>query len=166
MRAPWRCSPTCRRRTPRAGWRSTCTDVSPKPSNIYRSLDRPADSRAAATEALRRAERELELELHPDNAPAAHLGATVLVTLGETQRAREWVSRALAIEPDDFLVLYNVACAYAQLGELDAGVDVLERALPSAFEETKNWLRLDSDLDPLREHPRFQALLARLAIAP
>ena len=40
--------------------------------NIYRSLDRPADSGAAAAEALRRAERELER--HPDNARAAYLG--------------------------------------------------------------------------------------------
>ena len=98
--------------------------------NIYRSLDRPADSRAAAAEALRRAERELER--HPDNARAAYLGATMLATLGESQRAREWVSQALSIEPDDFLVLYNAACTYAQLGDIDSSIERLELALPSA----------------------------------
>ena len=118
----------------------------------------------AAAEALRRAERELER--HPDNARAAYLGATMLVTLGDARRAREWVGQALSIEPDDFLVLYNAACTHAQLGDFDAGVELLERALPSAFEETRSWLRLDSDLDPLRRHPRFQALLARLECEP
>ena len=133
-------------------------------TNIYRSLDRPADSRAAAAEALRRAERELER--HPDNARAAYLGATMLAALGETERAREWLSHALSIEPDDFLALYNAACTYAQLGDLDSAIELLERALPSALEETKAWLRQDSDLDPLREHPRFVELLRRIEAQP
>ena len=97
---------------------------------------------------------------------AAYLGATVLVTLGDTQRARDWVGHALSLEPDDFLVLYNAACTHAQLGDVDLAVELLERALPSAFEETKNWLHLDSDLDPLRKHPRFAALLRRIEAQP
>ena len=132
--------------------------------NIYRSLDRPADSRAAAAEALRRAQRELER--HPDNTRAAYLGGSMLAALGETERAREWLSRALAIEPDDLFTLYNVACGYAQLGDLDSAIELLERALPSALEETKAWLRHDSDLDPLREHPRFVELLRRIEAQP
>ena len=132
--------------------------------NIYRSLDRPADSRAAAAEALRRAQRELER--HPDNTRAAYLGGSMLAALGETERAHEWLSRALAIEPDDLFTLYNVACGYTQLGSLDSAVELLERALPSALEETKAWLRHDSDLDPLREHPRFVALLRRIEAQP
>lgn len=97
---------------------------------------------------------------------AAYLGATMLASLGEPPRAREWVSHALSIEPDDFLVLYNASCTHAQLGDIDTAVELLDRALPSAFEETKSWLRLDSDLDPVREHPRFLSLLNRLAIDP
>ncbi len=132
--------------------------------NIYRRLDRPADGRAAATEALRRAQRELER--HPDNTRAAYLGGIMLASLGQTEQAREWLSRALAIEPDDFLTLYNVACGRAQLGNLDSAIELLERALPSALEETKAWLRHDSDLDPLREHPRFVELLRRIEAQP
>ena len=131
---------------------------------IYRSLGRPADSRAAAAEALRRAQRELER--HPDNTRAAYLGGGMLAVLGETERAREWLSRALAIEPDDFPTLYNVACGYAQLGNLDSAIKLLERALPSALEDTRAWLRHDSHLDPLREHPRFVELLRRIEAQP
>ena len=130
-------------------------------ANIYRSLDRPADTRAAATETLQRAQREPER--HPDNTRAAYLCGIMLAVLGETERAREWLSFALAIEPDDFLTVYNVACGHALLGDLDSALELLERALPSAREDTKAWLRHDRDLDPLREHPRFVELLRRRA---
>jgi adenylate cyclase len=132
--------------------------------NIYRSLSRPADSRAAAEEALRRAQRELER--HPDNARAAYLGGIMLAVLGQSEQAREWLSRALAIEPDDFFTLYNVACGYAHLGELDSAIELLEHSMPSANEERKAWLRHDGDLDPLREHPRFVELLRRIEAQP
>lgn len=132
--------------------------------NIYRSLDRPADSRAAAAEGLRRAQRELER--HPDNARAAYLGGISLAVLGQAERAREWLTLALAIEPDDYFTLYNVACGYAHLGEIDNALELLERSMPRANEERKAWLRHDSDLDLLRQHPRFLALLRRLETEP
>jgi hypothetical protein len=62
--------------------------------------------------------------------------------------------------------LYNVACGYAHLGELDSAIELLERSMPSANEERKAWLRHDSDLDPLREHPRFVELLRRIEAQP
>lgn len=128
--------------------------------NIYRSLDRSADSLAAATEGVRRARRELER--HPDNARAAYLGGIGLAVLGQTEQAREWLAQALSIEPDDYFTLYNVACGYAHLGDLDSAMELLERSMPRANDERRAWLRHDSDLDPLRQHPRFVALLRRL----
>jgi hypothetical protein len=38
----------------------------------------------------------------------------------------------LAIAPEDPLTLYNVACDYALLGELDLALEVLERWRPRA----------------------------------
>ena len=102
---------------------------------------------------------ERELTLHPDNPRPAYLGAACLVTLGEQDRAREWLSRALAIDPDDILTQYNVACVHSMLGEVEPAFDLLERLLPHANQETKSWLTLDSDLDALRPFPRYQKLL-------
>ena len=65
----------------------------------------------------------------------------------------------MVIEPDDILTQYNVACAYTDLGDTDAAFDLLERILPKAGQETKEWIKHDSDLDPLRTHPRFQKIL-------
>jgi len=125
---------------------------------VYRSLGRDGDSKSAARRGIERAESELTL--HPENPRPAYLGAIALVTLGETDRAREWVSRALAIDPDDILTQYNAVCAYSILGDIERAFDLLERLLPHAGHELKaGWIKHDSDLDPLRSHPRYQKVL-------
>jgi adenylate cyclase len=125
---------------------------------IYRSLGRDADMKNAARRGVERAERDLTL--HPDNPRSAYLGASALVTLGENDRAREWLSRALAIDPHDIWTQYNAACIYSNLGDIERAFDVLERVLPHAGHELKaGWIKHDSDLDPLRNHPRYQKIL-------
>jgi adenylate cyclase len=125
---------------------------------IYRSLGRDADAKSAARKGVERAERNLSL--HPDNARAASSAAAALVTLEEKDRAREWLSRALAVDPHDTNNQYNAACIYAKLGDIERALDVLERVLPHSGHELKHgWIKHDSDLDPLRSHSRFQKIL-------
>jgi adenylate cyclase len=125
---------------------------------IYRSLGRDADRKSAARRGVERAERDLTL--HPDNPRSAYLGSAALVTLGENDRAREWLSRALAIDPHDIWTQYNAACIYTNLGDIERAFDILERVLPHAGHELKaGWIKYDSDLDPLRKHPRYQKIL-------
>jgi adenylate cyclase len=100
-----------------------------------------------------------ELTLHPEDPRPAHLGIASLIELGETERAREWISRALAIDPDDPLTQYNLACGYTRLGDIDAAFDLLERSLPRAGPEIREWIKHDSDFDPLRNKPRYQKIL-------
>jgi len=125
--------------------------------HIYRSLDRHGDSESAARRGIERAEKELNV--HPENPRPAYLGATALAALGEMDRAKEWASRALAIDPDDVLTQYNVACVYSLLGDIESAFDLLERLLPHANHETKAWIKHDSDFDALRSHPRYQKVL-------
>jgi adenylate cyclase len=80
--------------------------------------------------------------------------------LGERDRARDWLERATAIDPDDVLTQYNVACVHSKLGNLEVAFDLLERLLPHANHETKSWIKHDSDFDALRAHPRYQKILA------
>jgi len=68
---------------------------------------------------------------------------------------------ALALEPDDAGVLYRVACVYAGLGEAEEAIDCLEKCVASGMRQ-KEWFQNDSNLDPLREDPRFRELLQRL----
>jgi len=125
---------------------------------VYRSLGRPKDSESAAHRGIERAKNELTV--HPENPRSAYLGANALVTVGDKDRAREWASRALSIDPDDVLTQYNVACVYSLLGDIERAFDLLDRLLPKAGHELKHgWIKHDSDLDPLRNHPRYQKIL-------
>jgi adenylate cyclase len=125
-------------------------------ASVYVGLQRADDARAAQQRAVTLAERRLKLI--PDDERALYLGAGCLSSLGDTSRAREWAKRAVAMEPDDSAVLYNVACVYALLGLADSAIDCLERSVTNGFGHWE-WIEHDSDLDSLRAHPRFQALL-------
>ena len=124
---------------------------------VYRSLGRPSDENEAARRGVERAERELVRT--PENPRPACLGAIALAELGEIERAKEWAARALAIDPDDVLTQYNIACLHCHLGELDRAFDLLVTLLPRATPETKAWVLNDSDLDPLHNLPRWQKVL-------
>ncbi len=128
-------------------------------ATAYAGLGRKEESEAARRRALQIIEKHLEL--HPDDARALYMGAGGLCAMGERQRALEWARRALAIEPDDPGVLYNVACNYALLGRPEEAIDCLEKAINNGF-GFKQWIEHDSDLDSLRDIPRFLALLKRL----
>lgn len=125
---------------------------------ILRALGREREARAHAEMALERARRAREA--NPDSADPLRAGATLLAALGRRDEAIDWITRALLIDPDDAIILCNAAFTYAVLGETERAIDLIERALPRAGAGMVKWLREDADLDPLRGHPRFVALLA------
>lgn len=125
--------------------------------SVLRSLGRPEEAAKYARLGLKRAEDALRL--HPEESRPAQLGAIALAVLGEPDRAREWLARALAIDPDDNLARYNAACTYSLLGEIDRAIDLLEICWQQMGSDTKQWFKNDSDLDPIRNHPRYQKLL-------
>ncbi len=116
-----------------------------------------------AAESIRAASVAFEhhLELNPDDARALCLGAAGLMSLGQQAKALEWAQRAYALDPEDSGVLYNVACVYALGGRLHDAMSCLEQAVKNGFGH-REWLENDTDLDPLRGEPRFEALLSKL----
>ncbi len=100
------------------------------------------------------------LEIQPDEVRAVYLGAQSLCKLGEKERAVEWAARALALDPEDSAVCYNVGCIYAILGDHQRAIDCLENAVKFGFGD-QNIIRNDPYLKPLRNEPRYQELLAR-----
>ena len=57
------------------------------------------------------------------------------------------------------MALYNAACTWSQIGEPDRALDYLERWAKVAPPETREWLKQDPDIDPLRGEPRYKELV-------
>jgi TolB-like protein/Flp pilus assembly protein TadD len=104
---------------------------------------------------------EKHLEWSPDDARALHLGAGSLILVGDVERADRWLRRAIEIDPNDSVVLYNVACNYATLGRTEQALDYLEQAVDHGTVNA-SWMRHDEDLSSLHGSPRYQEMLARL----
>jgi non-specific serine/threonine protein kinase len=126
---------------------------------IYRSLGRDSEERLANRRRLQLAEKRLEL--HPDDVQTVIDGAHALAALGERERSLEWAGRILEADTDDALLLYNLACFFSMAGQADPALDALERSYLEGLADPE-WMRQDSDLDNIRDLPRYQALVARM----
>ena len=135
----------------------------------YRSIGEKGTAIARAKVALERTERAIGKD--PTNSHALAAGANALAMLGDKHRAREWMQRALAFDPNNLSMRYNLACALVQdLDDPDAALEMLdpyfERITSSTF---IRHLEADPDLHPIRNNVRFKQMLAsakqRLGIA-
>ena len=124
---------------------------------VLHALGRPEEAVRYARLGIKRAEEAMRL--HPENSRPAQLGAPTLARLGETERAKEWLERALFLDPDEPIATYNAACTYAQLGEIDRAFDALDKWSQNRGMEMELWLDTDADLDPLRDDLRFVTML-------
>jgi serine/threonine protein kinase/Flp pilus assembly protein TadD len=128
-------------------------------SMTYTGLGRHLEADAARRRMMQVVEKHLEL--NPDDARAWYYGAIALARLGEREKSREWVDRALSLDSEDSSVLYNVGCAYVLLDETDLALDCLEKAVQNGFGH-REWIENDPDLECLRDQPRFRELLSRM----
>ena len=126
---------------------------------IFEDLGRTAEAQAVRRRGVRIAEEHLRLR--PDDARALYMGANGLVALGETPRGLEWADRALALDPEDAMLLYNIGCIRAMAGSVDGALDCLERSVRAGM-RNRGWLEHDSNLDAVRSDPRFEALMRSL----
>ena len=123
-------------------------------------LGRADEAREADQEAVHFINKYLEV--NPNEARAYSLGASPLARLGEREQSKQWSEQAIALAPNDPVVLYNAACNLAQLGEHDRALDGLERSIRAGV-SVGDWILHDPDFASLRDHPRFQAIVKRIA---
>ena len=101
------------------------------------------------------------LELNPGDTRALYLAANALAFLDEPEKSLSYAKRALLLEPNDSMLLYNVACVYALLGMQDEALACLEKSYEAGL-TLKGWYMHDSNLDSVREHPRFKSLMEKM----
>ncbi len=124
----------------------------------YTAVGPAEGAQRAAQITLARAEKILAQD--SNNGSAMGYGVTALAMLGEAERAREWINRALLIEPDNMNMRYNFACAMTTLREKDVALEILVPVFETAHIDRLNHAKVDPDLDPIRKDPRFEAMVA------
>jgi adenylate cyclase len=126
----------------------------------YHALGNRAAEKAAAENAVAQAEQVLAHD--PSNGAAMSFGAIGHAALGQGDRAREWMDRALLIDCDNLDMRYNFACMLAaHLDEPERALSLLDRYLAAIGSFHVDLVDADPDVDPLRGHPRFQAMLGK-----
>jgi len=136
----------------------------------YKAVGNSAAGLRTARTTLARVEKMLLQD--PNNATAMGYGALALGALGELERAKEWINRALLIDPDNMNARYNFACSLASLfkePDVDAALELLGPVFETLAAGFLDHAKVDPDLDPLRGNPRFKSMVAaaeaRLATA-
>jgi len=115
----------------------------------------------AARRTLERAETTLLKD--PTNGAALSAGSSSLIMLGEIDRGKDWLQRALLLDPDNIMVMYNSACSLTwKNADLDGALDLLEQYF-ERLESPGNILHaeIDPDMDPIREDPRFKTMITK-----
>jgi adenylate cyclase len=108
---------------------------------------------------LERSERVLEQD--GLNASALGVSAAALTILGDLDRAKERIQRAMVVDPDNINMPYNFACMLATwVGDLEGALDMLEPLIPRQSRSLTLTMIADPDLDPLRDQPRFKRMVA------
>ena len=128
-------------------------------ATCYHASGDSAKIRAAAKRMV--SEAQLAVQQDPSNGAALGILAGGYALLGEREKTREWIDRALLVDPDNLNMRYNFACVLAgYLGDKEAALRMLQSTFAVATEYVVRIADTDTDLDSLRDDPRFQKMLS------
>ncbi len=104
---------------------------------------------------------EENLKFNPGDTRALSLAANGLAAIGENEKAMNFLQRALILEPDDPMLLYNAGCIYAIIGSENDALNCLEKSADTGLTQ-KDWYIHDGNLASIRESIRFKKMLERM----
>ena len=93
----------------------------------------------------------------PREARAYNFLATASAWLGERKQAMEAAERARELSPEDPVLLYNLACLYSILEEIDTALSYLRESIRLGRRDFE-WMNRDPSLANLRKHPAYNTL--------
>jgi tetratricopeptide (TPR) repeat protein len=90
-----------------------------------------------------------------------------LIAIGDLYTQKNMVEQGLAVDlrlsrlrPNDGGILYNLACSYSLMREIDKAFGAMKLALECGYDDL-NYLEVDDDLEHLRKDERFQEYYSR-----
>jgi adenylate cyclase len=127
--------------------------------SCYMAMGDPGGVRRSAELTLKRAEAVLARD--PNNSVATAYSVDALAALGEGERAKARMERALLIDPDNWNMRYNFACMLSvQLKDKDAALETLAPLFDTIADSFLAYALADPDLELLHDDPRYQAMVA------
>jgi len=121
----------------------------------YRMI--PDDS-GKAEDAYRQAIRlaELQLTVNPNNADALSSLALYRARTHDPARARQYLQRALKLQPQNVDVLFDACLVQLEAGEREAALAALQQAIAAGY--SREQLLANPELASLHSDPRFDRL--------
>jgi len=127
--------------------------------SCHNALGHTAGRRQAAEFAFKRA--EVILARDQNNSGVLAYSAYALAASGEGERAKARMNRALLIDPDNWNMRYNFACALSvYLKDKDAALEMLESIFATITDAFFSYAKADPDFALLHDDPRYQAMVA------
>ena len=128
--------------------------------SCFQATGDAAALRKTAEMVVERSEKAIAKD--PANASALGSGAAGLAIIGEEQRAKDWIDRALLLEPDNISMRYNLACALTvNLNDHDGALALMAPWFDRVLSATMiKHLEADPDMEAIRDDPRYKDMLA------
>ena len=128
-------------------------------TTCYRAAGNSGKVREAAKRMI--SESQLAIQQDPSNGAALGILAGGHALLGEKDKTKEWIDRALLVDPDNLNMRYNFACILAgYIGDKEAALKMLGPVLAVASNSMVRVADADTDFDPIRDDPRFKKIIA------
>ena len=100
---------------------------------------------------------EEALKKTPEDARVRVLLAGNYALLGRFDEAKREADMAMALRPDDAMILYNTACAFCAMDNAKDAMIAIKKAWESGYRNAA-WTRQDPDLSLLHGDPEFERL--------
>lgn len=81
-----------------------------------------------------------------------------LYFLGRDNEAEEWTNKIIEEDPGNYGNYYDQACLYSRMGRLEESIAALRKSFEKGYRSFSH-IRLDDDLDAVRDLPEFKALM-------
>jgi adenylate cyclase len=129
-------------------------------ATCYKAQGEPEKVLAVAGKMVSEAEKAIAQD--PSNGAALGIIAGGHAILGESDRARGWIERAMLIDPDNVVMKYNFACVLATyVGDKPEALRLLDRALSAGSVIVLKDAQSDPDFDCLHDDPLYQQVIER-----
>ena len=93
----------------------------------------------------------------PEDARARVLLASKYAMQGRKDEAKREADMAMILRPDDSMILYNAACVYCAMKDVDNALNAIKKAWESGYRDA-TWTRQDPDLALLHGNEEFERL--------